>query len=49
MRATIPNPEGLLIDGQFVTASIRESYSRQSSTGKPWSALSAACMARADH
>jgi membrane fusion protein (multidrug efflux system) len=24
MRATIPNPEGLLIDGQFVTASIRE-------------------------
>ncbi len=24
MRATVPNPEGLLIDGQFVTASIRE-------------------------
>jgi membrane fusion protein (multidrug efflux system) len=24
MRATIPNPDGLLIDGQFVTASIRE-------------------------
>ena len=24
MRATIPNPEGLLVDGQFVTASIRE-------------------------
>jgi membrane fusion protein (multidrug efflux system) len=24
MRATIPNPDGLLIDGQFVTAEIRE-------------------------
>jgi len=24
MRATVPNPEGFLIDGQFVTASIRE-------------------------
>ncbi len=24
MRATIPNPDGLLIDGQFVTAAIRE-------------------------
>lgn len=24
MRATIPNPEGLLVDGQFVTAVIRE-------------------------
>jgi membrane fusion protein (multidrug efflux system) len=24
MRATVPNPDGLLIDGQFVTAAIRE-------------------------
>jgi membrane fusion protein, multidrug efflux system len=24
MRATIPNPDGLLVDGQFVTAAIRE-------------------------